>query len=97
VARPKSDTGRIVYWQVFTQMHVYLVEANSAEEAIPQMLKKLGLSGKTYLARDWRVKLPKPDEVERHLRLHTTQGQVTIARAVRRQSERLHFHLLEGR
>lgn len=98
MARPKSsDTGRIVYWQVFTPMHVYMVEANSADDAIPQMLRKLGLSGKRYLARDWRVKLPTPDEVERHLKLNTHQSKVTIGRAVRRQADRLHYHQVENR
>jgi hypothetical protein len=96
MARPKGkDTGRLVYWQVFTQVHVYMVEASAREDVIPTMLKKLGHQSKPWLGRDWRVKLPKPDEVERHLRQHSQMGQVSIANAVKRQEDRMHLHFWE--
>jgi hypothetical protein len=96
MARPKGkDTGRVVYWLVITQVHRYLVEASNRDEVIPTMLRKLGYSGKDYLAKDWKVRLPKPEEVEHHLKRGSDKGQAAIAHAVKRQGERWHLHAFE--
>lgn len=88
----KRDTGRLVYWLVFTPVRPYLVEASAQDEALPALLRKVRLDRKPWLSRDWRARFATPEEVERYLRLETAKNKSTITQAVKRQRERAHFH-----
>lgn len=93
-----KDTGRKLFWQVTTPTRVFLIEAESQDDAIPALLKDMGMANRPWLARQdepelaWRTALPTPEEVETYLKRHTRRKPPAIAKAVRRQRERRHFH-----
>lgn len=78
-----------LWWMVFSPTRVYAIFAEDIGAAKSEVLKTAGFIGKSYLARDWQVRVAQPEELERHLRTTTSREQRTIDDDVKTQRERL--------
>jgi hypothetical protein len=78
-----------LWWFVIPPFRVYASFAEDGEAAKAEVLEKGGFGGKPYLAKTWNVRVAQPDELGRHLRVHSTREERSINEAVAIQEARL--------